>query len=131
MDFEITPNWTPSRTNGRVPHTSGRIEADGILPGPEQREAVLADVAGSFIHCVGFDITELKQVQEALQEERKLVSAIFDTVGALIVVLDPEGRIERFNRACEQMTGYRFEEARGRYMWELFLAPEEVGEFKD
>ena len=66
-----------------------------------------------FIHGVGFDITELKQAQEALQEERNVVSAIFDTVGALVVVLDREGRIVRFNRACEQMTGYSVEESAG------------------
>jgi PAS domain S-box-containing protein len=83
-----------------------------------------------FIHGVGFDITELKQVQEALQEERNVVSAIFDTVGALVVVLDNHGRIIRFNRACEQTTGYGFEEVRGKQVWELFLIPEEVERFK-
>src|SRR5580704_18045048 len=44
-----------------------------------------------FMHGVGFDITELKQTEEALQEERNVLSAILDTVGALIVVLDPQG----------------------------------------
>ena len=47
-----------------------------------------------FIHGVGFDITELKQVQEALQEERNVVSAIFDTVGALVDRAGP-GRADR------------------------------------
>ncbi len=84
-----------------------------------------------FIHGVGFDITELKQVQEALQEERNVVSAIFDTVGALVIVLDREGRIVRFNRACEQMTGYPLEESSGKVIWEQFVAPEEAGEFKE
>ena len=53
----------------------------------------------------GFDITDLKRTEEALQEERNVVSAILDTVGALVVVLDPDGRIVRFNRACERSTG--------------------------
>jgi PAS domain S-box-containing protein len=35
-----------------------------------------------FIHGVGFDITDLKRTEEALQEERNVVSAILDTVGA-------------------------------------------------
>ena len=83
-----------------------------------------------FIHGVGFDITELKQVQEALQEERNVVSAIFDTAGALLVVLDNRGRIVRFNRACERTTGYSFEDVRGRYVWELFLIAEEFERFK-
>ncbi len=84
-----------------------------------------------FIHGVGFDITELKQAQEELQEERNVVSAIFDTVGALVIVLDREGRIVRFNRACEQMTGYSVEESRGRFIWDRFVVPEEAGEFQD
>ena len=84
-----------------------------------------------FIHGVGFDITDLKQTEEALQKERNVVSAILDTVGALVVVLDPEGRIVRFNRACEQMTGYFFPEVRGKVVWDLFLIPEEIERFKE
>jgi PAS domain S-box-containing protein len=83
-----------------------------------------------FIHGVGVDVTEQKQAEEALQEERNVLSAILDIVGALIVVLDPTGRIVRFNRTCEQTTGYAFEEVRGRYVWDLFLMAEEVDRFK-
>ncbi len=73
-----------------------------------------------FIHGVGFDITDLKKTEEALQEERNVISAILDTVSALVVVLDPAGRIMRFNRACERTTGYSFDEVRYKYVWELF-----------
>ncbi len=65
-----------------------------------------------------------------MQEERNVVSAILDTVGALVVVLDAEGCIIRFNRACEQMTGYVFEEVRGKFVWDLFLLPDDVGPFQ-
>jgi PAS fold len=37
-----------------------------------------------FIHDVAFDISDLKRVEEQLQEERNFVSAILDTVGALV-----------------------------------------------
>jgi PAS domain S-box-containing protein len=83
-----------------------------------------------FIHGVGFDITDLKRTEEALQEERNVVSAILDTVGALVVVLDREGRVIRFNRACEQITGYSFAEVQGQFIWDLFLVPEEAERFK-
>jgi PAS domain S-box-containing protein len=89
-----------------------------------------ADGRPWFIHGVGVDITELKQAEEALQEERNVLSAILDIVGALIVVLDPCGRIVRFNRTCEQTTGYSFAEVSGKCVWDLFLAPEEVDTFK-
>jgi PAS domain S-box-containing protein len=83
-----------------------------------------------FIHGVGVDITELKQAEEALQDERNVLSAILDIVGALIVVLDPQGRIVRFNRTCEETTGYTFAEVQGKFVWDLFLLPEEVENFK-
>jgi PAS domain S-box-containing protein len=83
-----------------------------------------------FIHGVGFDITDLKLTEEALQKERNVVSAILDTVGALVVVLDREGRVIRFNRACEQITGYSFAEVQGRFLWDFFSIPGEMEHFK-
>ena len=83
-----------------------------------------------FIHGVGFDITELKRTEEALQEERNVVSAILHTVGALVVVLDSSGRIVRFNRACELASGYPFAEVKGKYFWDLCIVPEEAERFK-
>jgi len=44
----------------------------------------------------------------------RLLSAVLDTAGALVVLLDREGRIVRFNRACETTTGYSSEEAKAR-----------------
>lgn len=82
-----------------------------------------------FIHGVGFDITELKRVEQALEEERNVLSAILDTVGALVVVLDAAGRIVRLNRECEQTTEYSFTEVKGKHLWDLFMSPEERDRF--
>jgi PAS domain S-box-containing protein len=83
-----------------------------------------------FIHGVGFDITELKQAEAALEGERNLLSAVLDTVGALVVTLSPSGSIIRFNRTCEQITGYSVDEVRGRYFWDLFPVAEEARGFR-
>jgi PAS domain S-box-containing protein len=83
-----------------------------------------------FIHGVAFDISDLKRVEEELQEERNFVSAILDTVGALVVVLNHEGQILRFNPACELTTGYSMDEVRGKCIWDLFLLPEEADRFR-
>src|SRR5579863_9934058 len=88
------------------------------------------DGAPWFIHGIAFDITDLKRTEEELEQERNVVSAILDTVGALVVVLDSEGRIVRFNRACEQMTGHLFDQAQGCYVWDVFLAAEEREQFQ-
>lgn len=58
---------------------------------------------------------------EALKVERNFVAAILETAGALVVVLDSQGRIVRFNRACEQITHYSFSEVNGHYIWDLLL----------
>jgi two-component system CheB/CheR fusion protein len=117
----------PLRSSYRVIARDGRV----VWFQCEARLVRRDDGEPWFIHGVGFDITELKQVQEALQEERNVVSAIFDTVGALVIVLDQEGRIVRFNRACEQMTGYSVDDARGTCVWDLFVVPEEAAEFRN
>ena len=84
----------------------------------------------SFIHGVAFDISDLKRTELQLQEERNVASAILDTVGTLVVVLDHEGRIIRFNRACERTTGFSQDEVQGKCIWDLFLPEDEVFRFR-
>ncbi len=54
----------------------------------------------------------------------------FEAVGALVVVLDVEGRIVYWNRACSDLTGYAVEEVRGRPLWDFALVPEEIAPTK-
>jgi PAS domain S-box-containing protein len=48
-------------------------------------------------------------------------NAVVDTAGTLVMVLDPEGRIERFNRSCERLSGRSESEMRGRSPLELVV----------
>jgi len=50
----------------------------------------------------------------------------FEAVGALVVVLDVEGRIVYWNHCCSDVTGYSLEEIRGRKLWDTVLLPEDV-----
>ncbi len=63
--------------------------------------------------------------------EKNFVSAILETSGALIVILDPQGRILRLNRAAEEISGYSIMEVIGQFSWELFLIPEERDKIKN
>jgi two-component system, OmpR family, sensor histidine kinase VicK len=69
-----------------------------------------------------------QRMGSALTVERNFVSAVLDTVGALIVVLDTAGRIVRFNRACEIISGYWFDDIVGGYIWDRLIPKDDVQE---
>ena len=69
-----------------------------------------------------------QRVESALTVERNFVSAVLDTVGALVAVFDPAGRIVRFNRACETASGYEFSALVGRYAWDKLIPRQEIPE---
>ena len=68
---------------------------------------------------------EKKKTENRLRSERDFNAALIETVGALIVVLDRDGVILRFNRACENSTGYSANEVLGKHVWDMLLTPEE------
>lgn len=56
----------------------------------------------------------------------KSTEKIINAVAALVVVLDERGRIRFFNKACEQLTGYSFQEMKEQYVWDSLLPPDEI-----
>lgn len=123
---EMFLSGQPLRSAYRVIARDGRV----IWFHCEAKMIRRSDGTPWFIHGVAFDITELKQTEAALADERDVLSTILDTVGALIAVLDPDGRIVQFNRACERTTQYGFAEVEGRRFWELLLTAEESDRFR-
>ncbi len=69
-----------------------------------------------------------KQIDPAMRTE-SFVAAVLDTIDALVVALDRQGRIIGFNRACEQTAGYAFHEVKNQFIWSL-LPPDEVAVVK-
>jgi two-component system sensor kinase FixL len=55
----------------------------------------------------------------------RVCQAILGTINALVIVLDPSGRIVAFNRACETLTGYTCEDVQGAGFMELLIPPED------
>ena len=70
-----------------------------------------------------------KQIEEALREEQNFTTAVLNNAGSLIMVLDKEGRIVRFNKTCERLTGYSHLELKGCYLWERLLVTGEKDVF--
>ncbi|MFC1744202.1 PAS domain S-box protein [Candidatus Riflebacteria bacterium] len=82
------------------------------------------------VEGIAHDITWKKQAEEDLKKEKNFISTILETAGALVIVLTEDGRIVRFNRACEETTGYSFEEVKGKYFWDILLISEEIEQVK-
>jgi PAS domain S-box-containing protein len=67
------------------------------------------------------DITERKLTEEALQEEREFAEGLIETAQTIVLVLDTEGRVVRFNPYMEEISGYRLEEVQGKDWFSTFL----------
>ena len=63
-----------------------------------------------------------------VRRERDFGSAIFDHLGALVLVMKKDGTIDRINKTFQDFTGKSSEEVRGKNIWDLGLIPEEEQE---
>jgi PAS domain S-box-containing protein len=72
-----------------------------------------------------------QRVEAALTVERNFVATVLDTVGALVAVFDTAGRVVRFNRACEEVSGYDFASLQGSYLWDKLIPAQDVQEARE
>jgi len=76
------------------------------------------------------NVTERKIAEDALKQEKNFVSTIVEASNLLVMVVDLEGRIVKFNGACVETSGYSFEEVEGRIFWNMLIPPEEAAAIK-
>jgi PAS domain S-box-containing protein len=126
------PTWSENLALLGAGHT---VHMQVPWPGADGEVHTLALRArpfGGMVLVTGRDITErvraqqqLREGQDELRRERDFNKAILDVARALIVVLDADWRIVRFNRYCESLTGYREDEVVGRH-YAFLIPPEEL-----
>ncbi len=66
-----------------------------------------------------------------MDRDSELLEAIFDLTGNVIVALDREGRIVRFNQAAELVTGYTLTELLSQPIWEYLIPAEQRTAVRD
>jgi PAS domain S-box-containing protein len=67
------------------------------------------------------DITERKRAQERVELEHHLVASILEVVPVAIFVVDREHKVIHWNRACEELTGWKRQDIMGTdLVWKVF-----------
>jgi PAS domain S-box-containing protein len=112
-------------------HTRVLSPAQSSALGVLSRQVINRLELNGRIHQMDRAARSRQRVESALTVERNFVSAVLDTVGALVAVFDPAGRIVRFNRACETTSGYDFATLVGRYAWDKLIPRQDIPEAID
>jgi diguanylate cyclase (GGDEF)-like protein/PAS domain S-box-containing protein len=99
------------------------IRGDGEVRWIQWTDQLILDAQGLpfELQSVGRDITERKQVEESLRFERDGHRNLLETVEAIIVSIDPLGRISLINRKGCQLLGYGADELIGKDWFETCL----------
>ncbi len=86
--------------------------ADKSLIWVNMHVSFIRDENGNAVGIQGLtrDISEQKQAEEALNRERILTEAIFESIPGYLYVYDEAGHLIRWNKNHEKMTGYTTEE---------------------
>jgi PAS domain S-box-containing protein len=103
-----------------------RVQHGGATRWVEHSITPFEDGGGAVCTCT--DVTDAELDRRALERSLEFTDALLDTVGALVIVADVDGRIQRFNAACEAATGFRAASIIGRPALDILVPEEERAE---
>jgi diguanylate cyclase (GGDEF)-like protein/PAS domain S-box-containing protein len=121
LDVEVSE--TADQTRARIDHVikNGRADFETlqrIKQGDVRTVHVKAQIVNVREHpvyyCIWRDVTERKQMEEALRQSDAMFQSLFEFAPDAIVAMNREGIIMRVNAQTEAMFGYRREELRGQ-----------------
>jgi diguanylate cyclase (GGDEF)-like protein/PAS domain S-box-containing protein len=120
-DLAVSGSWAQRLLRGEIDDyqlEKRYVRPDGSIVWVRLTAALVRDPLGGPCYAVA-------QIEDVTTEraQRRFTEAILDNTATLIVVFDRDGRIVRFNGACEQATGWTAAEVLGRRYWDV-LVPE-------
>jgi len=109
--------------SGGTYSTNENVTKDGSILTCEWFNTPLVNNEGVVTGVASFvqDITQRKKTEEKLLEEKDFVERLIETIQAVVLVMDTEGRIVLINRFMEDLSGYKLEEVRGKEWFSTFL----------
>ena len=117
----VDDNWQAALRREKVYDIEHRIIVNGRLKWVREKAELEFDKDGTL--CGGFgivhDISDRKQAQEAIQRAAEEWQSTFDSITDIIMLLDPQHRIIRANRAFADTFKMTPEAAVGKHCYEI------------
>lgn len=105
MDI-IQQTISPALEKGPLTIESRHGTKDGRVIHVELQMSAFDHQGGKVFVTIARDITQRKQMEQALKENEERLDAIFNTVNAGILQVNPEGKIIFTNQRMEELFGY-------------------------
>lgn len=123
-DFKIVMRRVSERQDGETERSSigcKAIKKDGSILYIEAFGMMFAYQGRPAVMGTLIDVTTRKKVEEALQFERDFAESMIETAQTIVLVLDSQGCIVRFNPYMEEISGYALAEVQGKDWFGTFL----------
>jgi len=122
LDEEKLAEVAANNTN--TPFEKEFIRADGSRV-PVLLGSALLEGSQEFGVSFVLDLTQRKQAEESLKQQKEVLQTIFDNVPVMLTFLDSQGELSLVNRHWEQVLGWSFAETKNRDMLaEFYPQPE-------
>jgi len=82
------------------------------------------DLSGPQFAVLVRDVSEKGKVEKDLQSERALNESLLESLPGMVIVIDVEGRLKRWNKHTEAITGFSADQLRNAFAVE-FIPPDE------
>ncbi|MCM2129890.1 response regulator [Larsenimonas rhizosphaerae] len=129
----IIESITESRLNLSRWNTEFRVtHADGSVHWVRGSSSPQRDMdGGTTWHGFMHDVTEQKQTEEQVQQDRQRLEALIDaSTSVAIMAMDLDGRINLFNTGAERILGYSSQEILGQQPQDVFHVPDELEHYR-
>jgi two-component system cell cycle sensor histidine kinase/response regulator CckA len=130
--FDVNPAMDPDRWNKvwQALREQGH-RAFQSLHRTSQGATLTVDIAAHMLEldgeqfscAIARDMSSIRPIEEARHREHVFVESLIEMAPVIVLLLDGDGNILRFNHSTEQLTGYRLEEVRGKN-WLASFVPE-------
>ncbi len=92
--------------------------------------AIIEDAyEGEHVHRL--KMAERTRMKNALHQEKEFSERLLEQAQAIVLVLDVQGGIIRYNSYMEELTGVRHQEVKGKSWFDTFIPPREQDRLRD